>query len=137
MEEKTINERIRILIENLGLSREQFATAVGISRGGIYKIVENEVTPRLATIHSILAAFPTVSKAWLLYGQGEMIGEAVESNPQSSTFVSTLLQKLEAEINKKDQEIQWLRDLVSKMAPLGKLKASTFSLNSMKLKTAA
>jgi transcriptional regulator with XRE-family HTH domain len=137
MEKETVNSRIAALIEALDLSVRKFSKKTGISSTGVHNIVNNHVTPRLETLGTILKTFPNVNRDWLISGEGEMFALIEQSNPQSSSFATTLLQKLEAEISKKDKEIERLWDLVSKLAPVGKLKASTMSLNSMQLKTAA
>ena len=133
MNTNNLNERIAELIESLGISRRKFATKTNLSQPGIQKIVNNLVVPRLETVESILTAFPQVNRQWLLKGEGEMLTQLSEMETKGESWAQLLLTKLEAEIHKKDEEIQWLRNHVSQLASqLGKLKASTFSLNPIK-----
>lgn len=74
MSSQTIQERLKLLIEQLGLTDSAFADACSISRptlslllaGKNKKISDNQIK----NIHD---TFPNVSIMWLLFGEGPMI----------------------------------------------------------------
>ena len=80
----TINERIRELRQTLKLSQRAFAKAVYISNGYLADIElgHNEVKDRL--IHLIVNAF-SVSKHWLLTGEGRMFNSTPEEKLERMT----------------------------------------------------
>jgi hypothetical protein len=73
----TINERIKILIDTLedGVA-SKFANKIGVARTTISSMIpkgrgDNPSKPSFDILEKIVAAYPSVSAAWLLGGEGE------------------------------------------------------------------
>ena len=65
-----LNERIKVLREELGLSMEKFGGRIGLTRSAISKI-ESGSNPSDQTIISICREF-NVNEEWLRNGKGDM-----------------------------------------------------------------
>ena len=80
----TINVRIRELRHTLKLSQRTFAQAVYVSHGYLagIELGHNEVKDRL--IHLIVSTF-SVSKHWLLTGEGRMFNSTPEEKLERMT----------------------------------------------------
>lgn len=67
----SLNERIKELIDVLGISVYEFSKRLGNRRAdGIYKIIKNEVQPSPKTLQKIYEAFPN-HEYWLKTGETE------------------------------------------------------------------
>ncbi|UYZ59937.1 helix-turn-helix domain-containing protein [Hymenobacter latericus] len=77
-------DRIRQLIQARQLSSTQFADAIGVARPIVSHILSGRNKPSLEVVQKILAAFPDLSMAWLLNGQGAMLSSKPMSPPQVS-----------------------------------------------------
>lgn len=73
MSEENIALRLKVLIENLGLTSSQFADKCGISRSTLSQLLSgrNKKLSNLI-IEQIHMAYPGLSVLWLLFGEGEM-----------------------------------------------------------------
>ena len=71
---KKINERIRSLRKDLGLSQGTFSEAIGVSQAHISKVERGRVAPSNHLIKSICREFG-VSEKWLRTGEGDREGE--------------------------------------------------------------
>lgn len=71
----TISDRIRQIRTGAGLSQEEFAARIGISRRSLQTAEAGENTPRESTLRAICTAFD-VSRAWLDTGEGDPAAEA-------------------------------------------------------------
>ena len=65
-----LNERIKVLREELGLSMEKFGGRIGLTRSAISKI-ESGSNPSDQTVISICREF-NVNEEWLRNGKGDM-----------------------------------------------------------------
>lgn len=79
----TMKERLLLLIENLAISRAAFERACGLSNGYVNNIKGNIGAKAL---ESILRAYPTVNREWLLYGEGSMIKPTTPTITQHNTY---------------------------------------------------
>ncbi len=70
----TLNERIKIIRKELGLSGEKFGEKVGVSRAAISNIESGNRNLTDQMIRSICREFG-VSEEWLRHGSGEMFIE--------------------------------------------------------------
>ena len=72
---KTINERIKEVIEKLNLTAYQFSKKMGNKRHDtLYNILNNyESKPSPKTLDKIKETFPEINYVWLLTGEGDMI----------------------------------------------------------------
>jgi transcriptional regulator with XRE-family HTH domain len=69
-------ERIRQILQARQLSPTQFADALGLARPIISHVLSGRNKPSLEVVQKIIAAFPDLSLAWLLSGQGPMLAAA-------------------------------------------------------------
>jgi len=75
MGEQSVNQRIKILIEELGLKNPAgLVKALGYtSHHKIYRLIDDESTkPSIDIVNDILEAYKTVSPEWLISGRGPM-----------------------------------------------------------------
>lgn len=71
MSQTTINERIKFLIEALGMSARGFSTAIGASDTNTRNYLDRGSKPGADYIEKVLLRFETVNSKWLLTGLGE------------------------------------------------------------------
>ncbi|MDO7876027.1 hypothetical protein Q5H93_14885 [Hymenobacter sp. ASUV-10] len=75
--QETINQRIKFLIEKLGLSVRGFSAALDTPVSTTRNYLDKETKPSTDYIERISEHFKTVNIHWLITGQGEpFIGEA-------------------------------------------------------------
>lgn len=72
-------ERLMKLIDALGISKSEFERSCGLSNGYV-NAIQNTIGAK--GLNQILAKYPNVSKMWLMFGEGEMFGDAM---PQDDT----------------------------------------------------
>lgn len=78
----TINERIELIIKELGLNNNSFAKKLNVSRTVTFNITGGRNTkPSYDLLEKILFAFDNINAEWLLRGNGEMF--ASKSDPQT------------------------------------------------------
>lgn len=70
-------DRLRILIENEGISVNKFEDTIGASRGVIAKSIRNKSDLSSRWIILIKEKFPHYSLDWILVGRGQMIEETI------------------------------------------------------------
>lgn len=73
---KTLPERIRVLIEDKGLTVNRFETSIGVARGTIRKAIDNNRSLGSDKIEKIFRTFP-VNLNWLVAGVGEMYSKDI------------------------------------------------------------
>lgn len=78
MAQTTVNERLKFLIESLGVSARKFSELVGESYSNMNNYVsERQSMPPASLLEKILIHFESINPKWLLTGQGEpFTGEA-------------------------------------------------------------
>ncbi len=90
-------QRIERVVRWAGLSVNSFALSVGLSRGeNLYQIKKgnNGISPQLARM--ISERYPTISKAWLLTGEGDMFISGT-AHQTSVPFYDTDIEKYVAQ----------------------------------------
>lgn len=60
--------RIKLIMENSGLTPSQFADKIGINRSAISHLLSERNKPSLDIVYKILEAFPHISSNYLLFG---------------------------------------------------------------------
>ena len=80
-----MQERLKYLLEALGLSASQFAEKVGIQRSSMSHVLSGRNKPSLDMLIKILEEFPDVDPDWLLLGNGEVYRS--ERNNQTKNSV--------------------------------------------------
>lgn len=66
-----MNERIKKLRQQLGLSQDEFGRRLGVTRGAVTNIELNKVEPKPLFVDLICREF-NVNEEWLRTGEGEM-----------------------------------------------------------------
>lgn len=73
-----VSDRIKILLQELGLSQRQFAMRINLDAGYFSKIVQGKVNPPNRILLLIETVFG-VNKSWLEEGEGEIFLESSAS----------------------------------------------------------
>lgn len=71
--ENSLTERIRQLMEQLGMNKKTFSEKIGENPSKISHIFMGRNNPSLDVLQKILRAFPDVSTDWLIMGRGESL----------------------------------------------------------------
>lgn len=80
----TVNQRIKYVITQLGLSQAEFSSMTKIKPATLSKAIKNPSSNvRVDFIQRILVKFPTLNARWLLLGEGE----AWEGKPPDSLML--------------------------------------------------
>ena len=85
-----MKERIKLIMDNAGLTQQEFAVKLGISPASLSSIFTGRTNPTNNHVMAIHRAFPQINVNWLLFGEGEMsIGDvgfsATEEEGKSNT----------------------------------------------------
>lgn len=125
----TVSERLKAFARSQGLSTAAFERACGLSNGYVGKAKGNFETD---TLDSILRAYPTLNKDWLLTGEGDMVtssqitqsvnghnNTAVAGN-QNSVHSSAALEIALQSLAKSQEQIDRLISLIEKMQENGR-----------------
>jgi len=118
-----VNERIKLLRKELGLSQVEFAERLGISDAAISKIESGKNTPAESTIRLICSTYKVLYQ-WLTTGEGEMFAynepstdELVDKYmPNESEFARSIMKSF-ARLS--DSEWIKLRDLIDQIRKEG------------------
>lgn len=82
MEQNTINQRLKVLVDRLGLSSRAFSELIGESPTNTHNYIGNrQAEPRASYLINVLSHFNNINPGWLMTGQGEPF----LSDPQTST----------------------------------------------------
>ena len=98
-----LNELIKHFAQN---SQAQFARSLGVLpttfNGYMSKTGQEKI--RFSLFEDILKAYPTVSRDWLLFGEGEMLaGESLEASAENVTALQKKVEELEQELREADR----------------------------------
>ena len=69
--QETIGQRIKFLLDELGLSIRKLARTLDVSDTNIRNYIERGSKPSSDVIEKILRSFPQLNSLWLITGQGE------------------------------------------------------------------
>ncbi|GAB4337801.1 MAG: hypothetical protein OHK0038_16290 [Flammeovirgaceae bacterium] len=69
----TIQQRIALFIDSLGISKQRLELKLGLSNGLLGKIIKYENSFRIDLLSKMLKLYPNLSAEWLLRGEGEML----------------------------------------------------------------
>ena len=90
-----MKDRIRDLMNHMGMSQKDFANEICISAGTLSSIFSGRNKPTLNVINNIHERFPEVNMDWLMNGKDEMFTSSspdsshIESNEVGSPTVSS------------------------------------------------
>lgn len=68
----SINQRIKSIIENSGLSINAYAKLIGIAQTSLRDCVVKGSEPKFSTLEKIIKAEPLLNSDWLMTGNGPM-----------------------------------------------------------------
>ena len=69
-----MRDRMRQVMERTGLSQQDFATRLGVSPASLSNIFVGRTNPTNNHVQAIHRAFPEISVNWLMFGEGDMLG---------------------------------------------------------------
>lgn len=67
-----MNNRIKVILNEYGLSASKFADMIGVQASGISHIISGRNKPGYDFIIKVMENFPEIDPDWLLLGKGEM-----------------------------------------------------------------
>lgn len=108
--ENTVNERVRLLRNQLGLTQNDFATKIDSTLATISRTENGGTNPQQKMINRIIEVF-SVNRDWILHGKGEMFTENVvkATNRESvNPWENALVKELK-------EEVTFLRELLKNM----------------------
>jgi transcriptional regulator with XRE-family HTH domain len=115
--EKTVSQRIKAAMDHFQWDDQRLADAIGKHRTTVTRIVNEQTNPTKSTVHLIANALK-VNFAYLQLGKGPMIVED-KVNDSETSLLERALSKLEQQLDKKDEVIQTLSNLLMNMGGPG------------------
>ena len=85
--QQTINERLKFLIEALGISARAFSRTLDVSESTTRNYLDKSTKPSTDYIERIANHFKSVNLAWLITGEGEPLLSSTDENEQTSISV--------------------------------------------------
>jgi transcriptional regulator with XRE-family HTH domain len=73
---KMFSERLKQLIEYLGISITSFEASIGVSKGAIAKPIRNKKTVGVEVLEKILTKYSNVNLEWLVCGVDSMLKDS-------------------------------------------------------------
>lgn len=83
IESEGIIERVRYMMDSMELNATAFATEAGITPSVISHMLNGRNRPTIETLNNIIAAYPSWSYEWLLFGKGTPKREEEKSTAPS------------------------------------------------------
>ena len=84
--------RLKLILHRNNVSVADFCRIIGLnSTGTIHKLITDNRKPSSKTVDRVIAAFPEVTKDWLLYGRGSY-GEEKQQSTQQDDLTLTASQ---------------------------------------------
>lgn len=87
MTETTINQRLKFLMDALGMKAGAFSRALGISETNIRNYTDRTSKPGFEAIEKIALTFKQVNLAWLVTGEGEPLLTGSTSDQSTTATV--------------------------------------------------
>lgn len=85
-----IKDRIKIIMERESMASGAFAESIGIQQSTLSHILNGRNNPSLDVIMKIHQRYSDIKLEWLLYGQGNMSTEQVNSNSIGGDYLPSL-----------------------------------------------
>lgn len=117
----TTSQRIKVLIEALGVSVLSFEKTIDVPRGRINKAISKDYAVTVETITAIVEAYPQVNKNWLLTGEGDMFNKPAKSlaaQALSEEQIDYLLSQPNTGLHEGQAVNEWLKRQGYKMTEL-------------------
>ena len=77
IQNKTVIERVKLIINDLGVTNQAFEQTLGVSNGYVNTMAKRGSAPSVDFIIKIRRAFPGYSLTWLLLGEGPMQSQRI------------------------------------------------------------
>ncbi len=84
-----MKERIRLIMEYLQLSQQDFASRLGISPASLSSIFTGRTNPTNNHVNAIHREFPEINVNWLMFGEGEMLAAPISPLGGDATVSSS------------------------------------------------
>ena len=112
-----MNERIKELRTSLGMTMKDFGVSIGLSISGVSDVEKGRTPVQDRHIKLILAAFPSVSEAWLRDGVGDMFVKGAPNRQYGLDDVCNEVLTLYASMTPDQQRVimDFVDDLVEKL----------------------
>lgn len=68
-----MKDRIWAIMKSKGMTQVEFAEKTGISQSSLSGVFKGRTNPSNSQIMALHAAFPEISIAWLMFGEGDMV----------------------------------------------------------------
>lgn len=85
MAENTVNQRLKFLMDALGMKAGAFSRALGISETNIRNYTDRTSKPGFEALEKIALTFKQVNLAWLVTGEGEPLLTDTTSDQSTTT----------------------------------------------------
>lgn len=76
-----MRERIRQVMDSMGLSQQEFAQKLGMSPASLSNIFNGRSNPTNNHVQAIHRAFPNINTNWLMFGEGTMLNDDAKKVP--------------------------------------------------------
>lgn len=117
--ESNVNQRVKMLRSYLNLTQTEFAMRINSTFATISRIENGTNEPRKSTLLSMCKEF-NINSEWLLNGKGEMLlsedHKDFKIQTESVSWKDEAFAQLKNHNETLKQEIEWLKNLVNKMA---------------------
>ena len=114
--------RLLLFIDNQGISVREFERRCGLSNGYVRGIRQGVTAEK---VEQIATQFPTLSKSWLLTGEGDMLlprtsqtatgNGNVQVAGNGNSLGTDAMDELKAQLAKKDEQIERLLAIIDKL----------------------
>ena len=78
-----MRERIRQVMDSMGLSQQEFAQKLGMSPASLSNIFNGRSNPTNNHVQAIHRAFPNINTNWLMFGEGTMLNDDAKKSSDS------------------------------------------------------
>ena len=115
----TINERIAIIIKELGLNNNSFSKIIGVNPTIIHNIIKGRNKPSFDLMQKIISSFDNINIDYLLKGEGSPINSNIVNEPyvkygkdysNEIRILKERIKDLENLLQAKQEIIQLLKD---------------------------
>lgn len=108
--EITVNDRVKLLRNTLGLSQTDFAAKIGMSATGVWKLETGESKPRSSTLVSIAHTFG-IERDWLINGIGKLEVPDRDKD-QDKTEIISAVDGWKSKAEHLEKEVSFYRELL-------------------------
>lgn len=108
----TINRRLILFLEKLGISRNEFASTLATSSRNVYNYLDEGRAPSVDFLQRVLTRYPSLNPAWLLMGEGDMVRRNDDALRIRLEAVDRENRLLRQQLGEKDVQIGKLIDIV-------------------------